>query len=68
VLFVCDRCDASISINDVTLEQLIAADAASLGFHIGKPIVECTGTCQTCARTGDDEKPTGSPSSRKRAS
>jgi Fur family zinc uptake transcriptional regulator len=67
VLFVCDRCDASMSINDVTLEQLIAADAAALGFHISKPIVECTGTCRSCARAGDDETITAvSPSSRTR--
>jgi len=49
VVFLCNRCDASTKVADIGLEQLIEADAATVGFQIDKPIIECSGTCRACA-------------------
>ena len=48
VLFLCDRCDSSVTIEDTTLAKLIERDAATFGFRVGSPILECGGTCGRC--------------------
>jgi len=48
VLFLCDRCDSSVTIEDTSLAKLIESDAATLGFRLGNPILECGGTCERC--------------------
>jgi len=49
VLFLCDRCDSSVTIENPGLAKLIEGDAATLKFHLGKPVIECSGTCGPCA-------------------
>jgi Fur family zinc uptake transcriptional regulator len=49
VLFVCDRCDSSVTIENPGLAKLIETNAAALKFHLTRPIIECSGTCGRCA-------------------
>lgn len=49
VLFSCDLCDATVTVDHLSLEDLIEANAATVGFKVGKSIVECGGTCRACA-------------------
>jgi len=51
VLFVCDRCDVSVEVENPALERLIAADATHLGFKISRQVVELQGLCALCADT-----------------
>ena len=48
VFFVCDRCSASIEIEDPALEQLLARDARTLGFKLNHKVLELPGTCAQC--------------------
>lgn len=50
VLMLCDRCDSTVELEDPRLVKLIEADAAALGFRLGGPIIECSGTCQRCSQ------------------
>jgi Fur family zinc uptake transcriptional regulator len=49
VLLLCDRCDRTVEYEDADVLRQIEGDAAALGFHLGTPIIECSGTCQRCA-------------------
>ncbi len=49
VLFLCDQCDSSVTIENPGLAKLIEGDAAALKFHLSKPLIECNGTCGRCA-------------------
>jgi Fur family zinc uptake transcriptional regulator len=52
MLFLCDCCDATVSVDHLSLEKLIEANAATVGFKVGKSIIECGGTCSACADKG----------------
>jgi Fur family zinc uptake transcriptional regulator len=48
VFFVCERCSASVEIENHALEELIARDAGALGFEINRRVIELQGTCAQC--------------------
>ena len=49
VFFICVACGASTELEDPDIEAQLSRDAATLGFRIGRRIVEVQGTCATCA-------------------
>ena len=49
VLLLCDRCETTVEYEDPKILRLIEEEAIALGFHLGTPIIECSGTCQRCA-------------------
>ena len=54
VFFLCNRCNASFAVQDPGVARLIAENAATLGFQVTKPIIECHGMCADCAGTRTD--------------
>lgn len=54
VLFLCDTCDSSVTIESPDLAELIESNAATLKFHIARPVIECSGTCDRCAEATAD--------------
>jgi len=54
VLLLCDHCESTIEVDDPQLLRLIAWDATALGFRLGSPVIECSGTCRRCA---EDREP-----------
>jgi Fur family zinc uptake transcriptional regulator len=53
VLLLCDRCKSTFEVEDPKLIRRIKGDAAALGFRLGGPIIECSGTCGRCAENGE---------------
>ncbi|MCW5733396.1 MAG: transcriptional repressor [Enhydrobacter sp.] len=49
VLLLCEHCESTVELADPGLLELIAGDAAALGFRLETPIIECSGTCRRCA-------------------
>jgi Fur family zinc uptake transcriptional regulator len=60
VLFLCDTCDSSVAIENPHVADLIESNAATLGFHVARPVIECSGTCDRCAGATADA-PTEGP-------
>jgi Fe2+ or Zn2+ uptake regulation protein len=54
VLFLCDTCDSSVAVESAGLAELIESNAATLKFHIARPVIECSGTCDRCAEATAD--------------
>jgi Fur family zinc uptake transcriptional regulator len=54
VLFLCDTCDSSVAVESPDLADLIESNASTLKFHIARPVIECTGTCDRCAEATAD--------------
>ncbi|MGQ3297131.1 Fur family transcriptional regulator [Reyranella sp.] len=54
VLFLCDTCDSSVAVESPVLAELIESNAATLKFHIARPVIECSGTCDRCAEAAAD--------------
>lgn len=54
VLFLCDTCDSSVAVESPGLAELIESNAATLKFHIARPVIECSGTCDRCAEATAD--------------
>ncbi|MCS0504756.1 Fur family transcriptional regulator [Ancylobacter mangrovi] len=48
VFFICQTCRSSAEIENAGMEALFKRDAASLGFRIGRQVVELQGTCASC--------------------
>lgn len=48
VLLLCEHCKSTVELEDPELLRLIEGDAAALGFRLGSPTIECSGTCQHC--------------------
>jgi len=48
VYFICDACGSSLEIENSRLEALVEQEAASLGFRIGRSVIEMQGTCAHC--------------------
>jgi Fur family zinc uptake transcriptional regulator len=46
--FVCAQCGDATEVENAALDSLIADDAASLGFHVDRTVVELEGTCVRC--------------------
>ena len=49
VFFMCLRCGASSEVENAEIEQLLDEDAARLGYHIARLVVEVEGMCRPCA-------------------
>ncbi len=52
LFFVCSNCGESVELEDPRVEQLLAQDAADLGFRVTRRVVEVEGTCATCIAAG----------------
>lgn len=48
VFFICDQCGSAAELTDNALVRLLRKDADSLGFEIGRQVVELQGTCAHC--------------------
>lgn len=46
--FICGSCGASTELEDPRIERLLAGDAAALGFHMTRRMIEVQGTCARC--------------------
>jgi len=49
ILLLCDCCGTSVQYEEAEIQQLVEHAAAALGFRVGTPIIECSGTCARCA-------------------
>jgi Fur family zinc uptake transcriptional regulator len=58
IFFICHICGAAEQIQNPKLQRVIDEDAAILGFHVSKRVVELHGLCACCHTKGD-----GHPSS-----
>lgn len=56
VFFICEHCGTSASIENEKVEALFAECAASLGFSIGKSVVEMQGRCAECLSTEEADR------------
>ncbi|WP_439815470.1 transcriptional repressor [Zavarzinia sp. CC-PAN008] len=52
VFFVCTRCGTSAELEDDRIVALLAEDAATLGFHPQRPVIEVEGLCRSCGKSG----------------
>ena len=48
VFFLCESCGVAMEVESPDLDEVIVRDAASLGFRIGKRVLELHGTCAQC--------------------
>lgn len=51
VLLFCEHCRSTVELEDPEIQQLIEDDATARGFRLGRPLIECCGTCERCAGT-----------------
>lgn len=51
VFFICDQCGSSAEVENPAIEDMFDRDAESLGFRIGKRVVELQGMCADCQKT-----------------
>ena len=54
LFFICGDCGASVELEDPRIGQLLAEDAADLGFRVTRRVVEVKGICASCNATGAD--------------
>ena len=52
LFFICNDCGASAELEDLRVEQLLAEDAAVLGYRVTRRVVEVEGTCASCIAAG----------------
>ena len=52
LFFICNDCGASAESEDLRVEQLLAEDAAVLGYRVTRRVVEVEGTCASCIAAG----------------
>ena len=52
LFFICGDCGASAELEDPRVEELLAEDAAILGFSVTRRMVEVEGTCADCIAAG----------------
>ena len=52
LFFICNRCRASVELEDPRIGGLLAEDAAVLGFVATRRTVEVEGMCAQCAEVG----------------
>ena len=48
LFFICSNCGVSMESEDPRVAQLLAEDAADLGFQVTRRVVEVEGTCKCC--------------------
>ena len=52
LFFICSTCGASTELEDLRVVQVLAEDAAALGYRVDRRVVEVEGTCPNCVPTG----------------
>ena len=52
LFFLCSICGASTELEDPRVVQVLAEDAAALGYRVDRRVVEVQGTCPNCAPAG----------------
>ena len=52
LFFICGDCGASTELEDPRIEQLLAENAAHLGYRVTRRVVEVEGTCASCIAAG----------------
>lgn len=52
LFFICSSCGASAELEDRQLEHLISENAAQIGFHALRRVIEVEGTCTSCIAAG----------------
>ena len=52
LFFICSNCGASVELEDQRLECLISEDAALIGFHPTRRVIEVGGVCESCVAAG----------------
>ena len=52
LFFICSDCGAATELEDLRVEQLLAEDAAVLGYRVTRRVVEVEGTCASCIAAG----------------
>ena len=52
LFFICSDCGASAELEDLRVEQMLAEDAAALGYRVTRRVVEVEGTCASCIAAG----------------
>lgn len=57
VFFLCNHCGATVEAEAGGLADVLAQSAASLGFDIGRRVVELQGTCADCQNSAAIEYP-----------
>jgi Fur family zinc uptake transcriptional regulator len=55
VFFLCNRCNASVAVENPGVALLIAENASALGFQVTKRIIECSGICSGCTRLANPQ-------------
>jgi Fur family transcriptional regulator, zinc uptake regulator len=50
LLFICSRCNALVELENSRIENLLAKDAASLGYRVERRVIEVEGICRGCAK------------------
>ena len=50
--FICSNCGVSAESEEPRVEQMLAEDAAVLGFRVTRRVVEVEGTCGSCIAAG----------------
>jgi len=53
-----------VAVESPGLADLIESNAATLKFHIARPVIECSGTCDRCAEATADTARRGHPDER----
>ena len=52
LFFICSNCGGSAESEDPRVEQMLAEDAAVMGFRMTRRVVEVEGTCGSCIAAG----------------
>lgn len=57
VFFICEQCGTTAELADSAVVRLLRKDADTLGFEIGRQVVELQGTCAHCRDERDCPEP-----------
>lgn len=60
VFFICQQCGSSSEVENQGVDALFERDAQSLGFRIGRRVVEMQGTCVHCLSESSSTNPANS--------
>ncbi len=53
LFFICESCGASTELDDPRVVQVLAEDAAALGYRVTRRVIEVEGACPTCVPAGE---------------
>jgi len=54
LFFICGSCGGAVEFDQPRLKEVIAADAARIGFRPARRVIEVEGTCATCLGAAAD--------------